>query len=360
MKTTMAIGALALAAAVAPAQTLTLTQATQPAGTTSLFNAIVTFNFGNQKARLEAAGLTTVQGGNPGNGWWGPNDGSGGQVRSWEVLWNNATSTVTFQVYASNDHSGAPAMTMSQTPTLAPGNTLLGLDIGARLGVEPSGVVLANVQFDGGSGFVPVPTANGAYSYSPSWFNNYHALGGQLGDFALRGTAQFTAGTTTGDGMRFFVNGRQGLPAANHAAYGAGCATPAFALGAGPAPISTASAGTTVVYALGNIPLACPAPASQLHFGVLATSLTPDVPGTDLLTGYGIEAPGCKLHVASILDTIAYVGTSASQTVALPIPAGVPAGVTFYAQAVALTCPNAPNNAGIFVSNAVRSFVNGY
>jgi hypothetical protein len=201
--------ALILLATAGSAQaSLTLTHATQPAGTSSLFNAVGTFNYGNNKARLEAAGQASLQGGNPGNGWWGANDGSGGLERSWEVTWNNATGTITFNLYATDDWTGSAAMSMSRTPTFTSGYTMAGLDIGARLTSSSMGVTLANVQFDGGGGFVSVPTADASYS-GDGFFNNYHALGGTLGDFRLRGIAQFTSGTTSGDSMRFFVNARQ-------------------------------------------------------------------------------------------------------------------------------------------------------
>ncbi len=149
------------------------------------------------------------------------------------------------------------------------------------------------------------------------------------------------------------------VPSANHTPYGSSCATPAFSLAASPPPISTTTAGTTVLYALGNVPLACPAPAPVFHFGVMVFSLSQDLAGTDL-TSYGIEAPGCKLHVASIDHSMAYIGTTPNQTLAFDVPAGVPGGVLYYAQAAALICPVAPNNAGILMSNAVRSFINSF
>jgi MYXO-CTERM domain-containing protein len=223
MKTTMTtslVAAALCAGALAGGAhaALTLTQDTMPAGSGSLFNAVGTFNYGNIKSRLEASGQTTVQGGNPGNGWWGSNTGTGGALRSWEVLWNNTTGTVTFNIYANSDFTGL-AMTMSQTPVLAAGSTLIGLDIGARLTSSGMGVTLGNVEFDGGSGFASIPTANASYSGN-AYFSNYHALSGPLGSFTLRGTAQFTSGTTTGDSMRWFVNGRQGeaVPAPGAAA----------------------------------------------------------------------------------------------------------------------------------------------
>jgi len=190
---------------------MTLTSAPFPASpaSTSAFNAIGTFNFGNQKARLEAAGQSTLQGGNPGNGWWGPNTGTGGLQRSWEVIWNNTAGTVTFNVYANNDYTSL-AMTMTQTPTFVAGNTLVGLDIGSRLSSTAHGFTYANVEFNGGNGFVAVPAANASYSGNAN-YNNYFKLNGALNDFTLRGQAQFTSGTVTSDGMRFFINGRQGL-----------------------------------------------------------------------------------------------------------------------------------------------------
>lgn len=212
-QTTMVAAAAMLMGAGHANAALTLVQGTQPAGTTSAFNAIGTFNLGNQKARLEAAGQTTVQGGNPGNGWWGdgtPATAGTGPVRSWEVGWNNATKTVTFNVFASSDWTGNAAMSMTRTPVLTAGNTLVGLDIGARLTSTAQSVKLDNVQFNNGSGFVDVNTAEATYSGNAN-FNNYHSLSGTLGNFTLRGTALFPTGSVTSDGMRFFVNARQGV-----------------------------------------------------------------------------------------------------------------------------------------------------
>lgn len=201
----LAIGLLLAAAGTANAS-LSLVQSTRPAiGTSSLFNAIGTANFGNQKARLEAAGQTTQQGGNPGNGWFN------NQLRSWIVTCDNDTNTVSFEVFASSDWTGSAAMSMTRTPTFTGTNVLLGLDIGARLSVTGSSVTLGDVQFDDGNdgGFVGVSTANATYNTN-AFHNNYHALTGTLGDFALRGTAIFPTGSTTGDSMRFFINGIQG------------------------------------------------------------------------------------------------------------------------------------------------------
>jgi hypothetical protein len=207
MKATFATVALAatllFASQASQAETL-VQQSALPAGSTTLFNAVGTVNNGNQKARLEASGQTTVQGGNPGNGWLTRVE------RSWEVIWGNSTGTVTFNVFGSNDWTGTPAMTMSQTPTFAPGYVLEGLDIGARLAVTGSSVTIAKVMFNDGTGFVDVPTADATYNTN-AFFNNYYQLNGTLGDFTLRGTTVFPTGTTTGDSMRFFVSGFQAL-----------------------------------------------------------------------------------------------------------------------------------------------------
>lgn len=216
-KTFLTTLALIGASALSAHAMLMLTETALPAGTTSLFNAVGTFNFGNSKARLEAAGQTTVQGGNPGNGWWGdgsPTTAGTTPVRSWDVSWNNTTGVVTFNVYASADWTGATAMSMTQTPVFSSGNTLVGLGIGARLTSTAQSVTLDNIQFDGdGAGvgsWVDVDTAEATYSGN-LFVSDYHGLlNGPLSDFVLRGTTIFPTGTTTGDSMRFFVDAQQG------------------------------------------------------------------------------------------------------------------------------------------------------
>lgn len=141
-------------------------------------------------------------------------------------------------------------------------------------------------------------------------------------------------------------------------------ATVPMAISASPTPVSTVGSGTLLNYALSNIPLACPSPAPVFHFGVLMLSMGQDLAGTDLLTGYMIDAPGCNLHIASLDVPIAFVDVVPSQTVGFGVPAGVPSGFTFFAQAAALVCPytlpNGQNGAGITVSNGVRSYVNSF
>jgi hypothetical protein len=100
------------------------------------------------------------------------------------------------------------------------------------------------------------------------------------------------------------------------------------------------------------------------HFGGLMLSLGQDLPGTDVLTGYGIDAPGCNLHITSLDVLIPYVGATPTNSVPFNVPAGVPAGAQFYAQAFSLVCPNTLpnglNNAGITLSNGVRSLVSSF
>ena len=112
-------------------------------------------------------------------------------------------------MYSSSDWTGAAAMSMTRTPVFTAGKILVGLDIGARLAVTGSSVTLDKIQFNDGSGFVDVDTAEATYSQSSSFHNNYHSLTGPLGNFTLRGTTIFPTGTTTGDSMRFFVDARQ-------------------------------------------------------------------------------------------------------------------------------------------------------
>lgn len=207
MNTLRATATLALGIALfGAANALTLTSIPSPiSGGSTLFKAVGTLNFGNQKARLEAAGTTTQQGGNPGNGWFN------NQKRSWEVLWNNATGTVSFKVYSSTDWSGNAAMSMSRTPVFASGNFLAGLKIGGRTTATGQSLELDNIQFDGGSGWVDIDSAEG--TTTGNLFNEkLYKFGGSMQNWTLRGTALFPTGSVTSDGMRFEVSGVQAVP----------------------------------------------------------------------------------------------------------------------------------------------------
>jgi hypothetical protein len=128
-------------------------------------------------------------------------------------------------------------------------------------------------------------------------------------------------------------------------------------LSASPAPISTLTSGTQVVYQIDNIPDANG--NSGVFFGLTIMTLVAIDPGIELSL---IGMPGCSLYLSSLEVTSSFIGASASQLSTLSLPPGVPAGVEFFTQAVALVAPNSlpngGNDFGAVSSNAVRSYVN--
>ncbi len=146
------------------------------------------------------------------------------------------------------------------------------------------------------------------------------------------------------------------MPSARHTKYGKSCGVPESTLSSATPPII----GSTILYDLGNIPLACPSPDPVFYFGVVAISLGQDFAGTDLLSGYAIDAPGCSLHLTSLDVVLGYVDTVPTQQVPFTIPGFTTPGFLFYSQAAALICPAAPNNAGIILSNGLRSYCNTF
>ncbi len=175
------------------------------------------------------------------------------------------------------------------------------------------------------------------------------------------GTNRIQFAATSGFGNNVHLDNIHvgGLQPAKSTTYGAGCGTPPMTLSATPHPVSTGAGGTQLTFNIGDIPLACPSPDPVFHFGIVVLSLGQDLPGTDL-TVYSIDSPGCNLHVTSLDLTIAYVGSTPTQSVTFDVPAGAPAGFEFFGQAVALICPVAPNNAGVVLSNGTKAFVNSY
>jgi hypothetical protein len=148
-------------------------------------------------------------------------------------------------------------------------------------------------------------------------------------------------------------------PAA-HTSYGAGCYAPnALSLTASPTPVSTATAGTLVTYTVADVPEA--APQASVHFGVVIVSLAQDAGGTSLAS---LGLPGCDLFVGSLDVPIAFAGATSTVTAPFEVPADVPCGVAFFAQAVALvtpfSLPNGQNAFGAVTSNGVASFVAPY
>lgn len=130
-------------------------------------------------------------------------------------------------------------------------------------------------------------------------------------------------------------------------------------LSASPSPRSTPVMGTTVHYAIENVPQHGGI-GSGPFVGLLAISSALRSPALDLRA---IGAPGCAVHLATLdqLRADAMQFSAARQFVPVAIPAGVPPGVRFYAQALALVAPgslpNGRNGLGLLTSNAIESVV---
>ena len=148
-------------------------------------------------------------------------------------------------------------------------------------------------------------------------------------------------------------------PAA-HTAVGVGCYAPSpLSLTASPAPVSTAVAGTTVGYTIGNAPEF--APGSGVRLGVLVLSLAGNPNGTSLAA---LGAPGCSLFTGGLDFTLAWTGNTATQVVPLTLPPGLLPGTRLYAAAAALfvpfSLPGGQNAFGAVTSNGIDSLVNSY
>lgn len=147
---------------------------------------------------------------------------------------------------------------------------------------------------------------------------------------------------------------------ASHTVVGVGCYAPnPLLLSASPAPVSTAVAGTTVGYTIGNAPEF--APGSGVRLGLLILSLTANSNGTSLAP---LGAPGCSLVPGGLDFTLAWSGTAASQTVPIALPAGLPAGTRLHAAAAALfvpfSLPGGQNAFGAVTSNGITSLVDSH
>jgi hypothetical protein len=205
---------------------LTLTQGagpgTLPPGSVNLWNAQGSANNGNNKAYIDGAGVARVNGGNPANGWWT----NPSTARSWTAAWNNTAGTITFSVFSTADYTGPAAMTIVSTPVLVPGNTIVGINFVANMQNNTNSawaIAFSGIEFNDGSGFVAVPTANGSYSaaaFTTNRVNNYHNLGGTPGDFTIRGVTQMNWGTgiSTSERLRFEITAIQGIPTPGAAA----------------------------------------------------------------------------------------------------------------------------------------------
>ncbi len=133
-----------------------------------------------------------------------------------------------------------------------------------------------------------------------------------------------------------------------------------ISLSASPAPISTSTTGTAVVYAIDTIPEFAPGSSLYVALNVFSLGQLP-APGLDLTF---LGAPGCSALVQSIDFTQSVVGFTPSLTTTLNLPAGVPAGTVIYVQAAALVTPNSlpngQNASGIVTSNGIASLVQPY
>ncbi|MBX3461531.1 MAG: hypothetical protein KF830_00025 [Planctomycetes bacterium] len=122
-------------------------------------------------------------------------------------------------------------------------------------------------------------------------------------------------------------------------------------LSASPAPVSTATAGTTVVYRTTAAP---PAVAgSDLRLGVTALSLLP-APGLDL--GFA-GLPGCRAYVGALDVQLVWTASTPEADAAFLLPPGVPAGLRVFAQSLALAEPRQAGEAGLRTSNGLDSIV---
>ncbi len=131
-------------------------------------------------------------------------------------------------------------------------------------------------------------------------------------------------------------------------------------LAASPSPVSTPISGSTVTYTTANMPEF--APGAGIYVGVNILSLTQiPAPGVDLVS---LGAPGCPALIGSLDVTLNLVGVTPSNTSALPLPPGLPAGIQIFAQSAALivpnSLPNGQNAFGLTTSNGIASTIGSW
>ncbi|GAB4139682.1 MAG: hypothetical protein Fur0037_06050 [Planctomycetota bacterium] len=132
---------------------------------------------------------------------------------------------------------------------------------------------------------------------------------------------------------------------------------PPLSLSASPAPVSTASRGTVVTYAIAGVPELSPGS----HLGLLALGFAADPSGPDL-AAFGM--PGCRSYLASADAALLASGTGPNLLVTLHLPAGLPPGLLLHATALAFFppfgLPNGQNALGVLTSNGLTSLVNDH
>ena len=222
---TGAVAAALVAGSASASNYLTLTQAANPSDTgwtTTTGSAFASeFNYQSTSNKLRLWDRTGSSSAptlavNPGNDYWGPssaNPAAPRPQRSWEVIWNNTTGSMTTRIYDTTDWTGAASADLSMTlpNTLFGGQADAGGDfvlrgiaqfasgaqensgsfywrVNARVDngtnnltginflVAPStgSIVLSDLQFNGGNGFVNVLGVNGTYVAPNS--NNFYNL----------------------------------------------------------------------------------------------------------------------------------------------------------------------------------------
>ncbi len=133
----------------------------------------------------------------------------------------------------------------------------------------------------------------------------------------------------------------------------------AMQLSASPAPVSSATSGSTVVYTTTNINEF--APGAGIYIGINVLSIGQLNPGVDL---FFLGAPGCRAYIASLDVLQNMVGVTPTGTASLPLPAGLPSGLSVFSQSIALIAPNSlPNGQNAFgmtVSNGVESKIGSW
>ena len=131
----------------------------------------------------------------------------------------------------------------------------------------------------------------------------------------------------------------------------------AMDLTANPAPISSATSGTVVTYTTTNMIQY----GGGVYIGLWAASVNQAAGGIPLAI---LGAPGCLAYVATLDFTAAMVGFTPTNTVNLPLPAGIPGGFTFYSQSVGLvppnSLPNGQNPGGLIVSNGLTTYISNF
>jgi hypothetical protein len=123
----------------------------------------------------------------------------------------------------------------------------------------------------------------------------------------------------------------------------------ALKLSASPDPISSPSAGSTLVYTVDHALEWMP--GTGIAVGVVALSLT-----SAPLSGFAvIGAPGCVAFVGLLALPLSFVGPLGAQDIPLLLPPSLPPGTVMYAQAASLSL--GVNAADMITSNAVESVV---